>query len=102
MSCDDAEVTTSVSAEGPGIPAEELDTLFTYFSKISVRLTGGERSTGLGLAIAKRIVEGHGGRIRVKSGEGIGFCLHPAVGAASPRKEGASRLPPGTSETWGS
>jgi two-component system, sensor histidine kinase and response regulator len=62
----------SVHDEGPGIPREELSRLFRPFSTTSVRATSGERSTGLGLAIARRIVEGHGGEITVESQVGRG------------------------------
>ncbi|MDT8323143.1 MAG: PAS domain-containing sensor histidine kinase [Bacteroidota bacterium] len=74
----DGEVLLSVRDEGPGIPADEIDLLFRPFARTSVRSTGGERSTGLGLSIVKRIVEGHGGRIRADSvvGEGSTFTVH--------------------------
>lgn len=62
----------SVQDEGPGIPSDELNRLFRPFSKTSVQATNGERSTGLGLAIARRIVEGHGGEITVDSVMGRG------------------------------
>ena len=55
-------VRTSVADSGPGIPAEELPALFKPFYRGSAPLPPGERSTGLGLAIARRIVEAHGGR----------------------------------------
>ena len=57
---------------GPGIPAEEIGQLFKPFQRTSVKATGGEKSTGLGLVIVKRIVEGHGGRIWVESQPGAG------------------------------
>ena len=62
----------SVEDQGPGIPEEELRLLFRPFSTTSVQATDGERSTGLGLAIAQRIIEGHGGEIRVESQVGSG------------------------------
>jgi signal transduction histidine kinase len=67
----------AVRDEGQGIPAGEQDRLFRPFGKISVKSTGGEPSTGLGLAIAKRIVDGHGGRIWVEStvGQGATFSF---------------------------
>jgi PAS domain S-box-containing protein len=65
-------VVVSVRDHGQGIPAEELDKLFKPFSKTSVRGTGGERSTGLGLAICRKIVEGHHGRIWAESEVGKG------------------------------
>jgi len=66
-----------VADRGQGIPEAELSRLFTPFSKTSVKSTGGEPSTGLGLAIAKRIIEGHGGTIKVAStpGQGTTFTL---------------------------
>ena len=68
----DQDVSISVQDQGQGIPAQEVYTLFTEFGKTSVRSTAGEKSTGLGLAIAKRIVALHGGRIWAESQVGIG------------------------------
>ncbi len=65
-------VIISVQDEGQGIPEDELQMVFTPFSKISVKGTDGEKSTGLGLSIVKRIVTGHLGRIWVESEAGKG------------------------------
>lgn len=65
-------VRLAVHDVGQGIPTDELPKLFQPFGKTSVRGTAGEHSTGLGLAIARRIVEGHGGRITVQSEPGKG------------------------------
>jgi len=62
----------SVADEGPGIPAAELDNLFRPFGRTSVKTTHGEKSTGLGLVIVKKIVDGHGGQITVESTPGQG------------------------------
>jgi len=62
----------SVHDEGPGIPREEQNMLFSEFHRLSVRPTAGEISTGLGLAITKKIMEAHGGRIEFESKEGEG------------------------------
>jgi len=62
----------AVSDQGPGIPPEEIDKLFGAFQTLSTRPTGGEKSTGLGLSIAKQIVDSHGGDIEVESKVGIG------------------------------
>lgn len=76
-------VVVSVCDQGQGIPTNELDRLFTPFSKTTVRGTAGEKSTGLGLAICRKIVEGHGGRIWAESELGKGstfsFSLPVAV-----------------------
>lgn len=59
----DDQIEVSVQDQGQGIRAEELGTLFTKFGRTTTKPTQGETSTGLGLAIAKKIVELHGGRI---------------------------------------
>lgn len=68
----DDVVTLWVKDQGQGIPTEELDNLFEPFKKTSVKSTGGEASTGLGLVIVKQIVNGHGGEISVESEVGTG------------------------------
>jgi signal transduction histidine kinase len=65
-------VVVSVSDQGQGIPRKEQDKLFKPFSKTSVRPTAGERSSGLGLAIAKNIVTAHGGKMWLDSEQGKG------------------------------
>lgn len=54
--------------EGPGIPLEERERLFAKFAKLSPRPTQGESSAGVGLANARLVVEGMGGRIRYAPG----------------------------------
>lgn len=49
----------TVKDQGPGIPENERDKLFKDFGRLSVKPTGGEKSTGLGLAICRKIVEAH-------------------------------------------
>jgi two-component system sensor histidine kinase/response regulator len=56
-----------VRDQGPGIPDNERHKLFKDFSQTSVKPTAGEKSTGLGLAICKRIMESHGGTIAAES-----------------------------------
>lgn len=62
----------SVTDEGQGIPEAEIAHLFKNFQRASTRPTAAERSTGLGLAICKRIIELHGGDIKVRSIVGCG------------------------------
>ena len=53
-----------------------MDRLFKPFQKTSVVSTGGEPSTGLGLAIAKRIMLGHNGEIWAESQPGAGSTFY--------------------------
>jgi signal transduction histidine kinase len=66
----------SVQDEGQGIPVGELKKLFDWFGKTSIRGTDGEKSSGLGLAIARKIVEGHGGEIWLESQLGVGTTAY--------------------------
>ncbi len=68
----DGHARVAVRDQGPGIPPEEHPRLFQDFSRLSTRPTGGEASTGLGLAICRRIVEAHKGEIGVISTPGQG------------------------------
>ena len=73
----DKWVEVSVSDTGEGIPAEDLPHIFERFYRVDksrARATGG---SGLGLTIAKRLVEAHGGAITVQSkvGEGSRFSF---------------------------
>lgn len=53
----------AVRDQGPGIPEGERDRLFKDFSQLSNKPTAGEKSTGLGLAICRKIVDAHHGAI---------------------------------------
>ena len=59
----------SIKDEGPGISKSEQLELFKMYSTTSNKPTGNEPSTGLGLAIAKKMAEGLGGTIILKSEE---------------------------------
>jgi signal transduction histidine kinase len=68
----DTGVEFSVTDQGQGIPADELDKVFGEFQRVSTRPTGNETSTGLGLSICKRIIHLHNGHIGVTSTPGLG------------------------------
>jgi signal transduction histidine kinase len=68
-------IAVSVADTGEGIPAEDIPHLFERFyraDKSRTRVTGG---SGLGLKIAKSLVEAHGGTINVASETGKGSCF---------------------------
>jgi len=58
-----AVVQIKVSDEGQGFFQDEMAKLFQRFQRLSAKPTGGESSTGLGLSIAKQLVDLHGGAI---------------------------------------
>ncbi len=58
-------VRVSVRDHGPGISPENMHTLLSPFGTTTVRSPSGEKSTGLGLLITKRIIEGHGGKFNL-------------------------------------
>jgi len=62
-----AACVVAVVDQGPGIPPGEADQLFKDFGRTSVKPTAGEKSTGLGLAICRRIIEAHGGTIAAEN-----------------------------------
>jgi two-component system sensor histidine kinase/response regulator len=68
---EDTVARVSVRDEGPGIPKEDMERIFGDFQRLRTKTTAGEKSTGLGLAIAKRIIDAHRGTLTVES-EGLG------------------------------
>ncbi len=86
----DGAVQIAVSDTGPGIPADRLDQVFGRFWQAD---RADRRGLGLGLAIAKAIVDAHGGRIWVESEEGNGTTFYftlPPAGAVPDRQQGSS------------
>ena len=68
----DNRVKVSVTDTGEGIPAEDLPNIFERFYRIDKSRTRATGGSGLGLTIAKRLVEAHGGQIEVQSEPGKG------------------------------
>lgn len=57
----------TVRDEGQGLTEEDMKKIFGRFQRLSAKPTGGESSTGLGLAIAKQIIELHNGKLWAES-----------------------------------
>ncbi|MFZ5830238.1 MAG: ATP-binding protein [Planctomycetota bacterium] len=70
--CEQDRVTVAVLDEGAGLSQEELQKLFRPYQRAGAPKTGGERSLGLGLVISRKIIEAHGGAVRVESQPGAG------------------------------
>ena len=75
LACDQRFLSFSVKDQGPGIPIEDQKKLFKPFGKTSVKKTGGEKSTGLGMLITRKIIEAHKGEIWVDSSLGKGTTV---------------------------
>jgi signal transduction histidine kinase len=69
-----AEVT--IADTGPGIPAEEAGKIFDEFYQVTRPGKDKSQGVGLGLAISKKLVEMHGGRIWVETEVGKGSVFH--------------------------
>ena len=87
LQAQDTTVQVEVTDHGPGIPKAEQPLIWERFYKVNKARTTGEAGVGLGLAIAKEIIQATGGEIWVKSTEGqgatFGFSL-PRISSPPP------------------
>ena len=65
----------SVADSGEGIPEEELPLIFERFHRVDKSRHADSNQSGLGLAIARAIVEAHGGKIWAESTRGVGTTI---------------------------
>jgi signal transduction histidine kinase len=74
MACEvtDGQVAITVSDNGRGIAAEQLEHIFEPFVQVDARYTRSEEGVGLGLAISRDLARGMGGDISVTSQPGVG------------------------------
>ena len=66
----------TVADNGPGIPPEYRELIFRKFEQVPAPRAGRGRTSGLGLAFCRLVVERHGGRIWVTSAPGTGSAFH--------------------------
>ena len=66
----------TVADNGPGIPPQYHEVIFHKFESVKTPNVPRVRSSGLGLAFCRLVVEAHGGRIWVQSSEGAGSSFH--------------------------
>jgi signal transduction histidine kinase len=85
----------TVADNGPGIPPQYHEVIFHKFERVKTPNVPRVRSSGLGLAFCRLVVEAHGGRIWVQSAEGAGSAFHillpvrPPAGAVARESAGA-------------
>jgi PAS domain S-box-containing protein len=78
-----------VEDTGIGISAEDIPRLFVEFQQLDTSACKKYQGTGLGLALTKRIVEAHGGKVEVRSTPGLGSTFSALLPRA-PKIEGAA------------
>jgi two-component system sensor histidine kinase/response regulator len=66
----------TVADNGPGIPPQYHEVIFRKFERVKTQGVPKTRSSGLGLAFCKLVVDAHGGKIWVQSAEGQGSSFH--------------------------
>ncbi len=92
---DEPEVVVSVADTGPGIPPEAQPHLFEQFYTARTSSPSHNIGAGLGLPIAKGIVEAHGGRIWVESTVGAGTTVYFSLPKEGPGRGGLNEDPGG-------
>jgi signal transduction histidine kinase len=94
LSREDDTAVIEIADTGPGIPADELQNIFSKFYQVDGSSTRAVGGTGLGLAIAKRAVEAHGGRITVATavGKGSTFTVRLPLRDTPPYEGGGEKL----------
>jgi signal transduction histidine kinase len=65
-------VSVSVVDTGPGIPEENLTSIFDKYRQVTPKGSHPVKGTGLGLALVKEIITSHGGRVWAESKQGQG------------------------------
>jgi PAS domain S-box-containing protein len=88
---DKNEVVISVTDTGSGIAADELPHVFNLFEQAGQSASSAEGGLGIGLAITKRLVELHGGRIQVRSHVGLGSTFKVSLPHVDRRVQPAGR-----------
>ena len=83
---EDTEILLSVRDQGIGMAPEQQQRLFQPFERV-VDPERGITGTGIGLYLVKRLVEAHGGRIRVESAAQQGSTFTLALPASPPGEE---------------
>jgi signal transduction histidine kinase len=77
----------SITDTGPGIPTEEAGKIFDEFYQMSQPGREKSKGVGLGLAISRKLVEMHGGKIQVESIFGTGSSFSFTVPLYNPRQD---------------
>ncbi len=93
------ELLIEVADEGPGIPEEELSKIFERFYRLDKARSRSMGGAGLGLPIARTIVEAHDGHIEAESTPGEGTLMRIWLPAPSSWRKGPDTQDESTSDT---
>jgi signal transduction histidine kinase len=69
-------VNVAVADTGPGIPEENLSSIFEKYRQVTPSGSHPVKGTGLGLALVREIITSHGGRVWAESKPGQGSTFH--------------------------
>lgn len=61
--------------DGPGVPEDSLDIIFESFYRVDEARSHSEEGSGIGLAVVKEIVSGHGGTVRAENRNGLAMVI---------------------------
>lgn len=62
--------------DGPGVPVDSLEQIFDSFYRVDDARTQSEKGSGIGLAVVKEIILGHGGKVRAENRDGLAMIIH--------------------------
>jgi signal transduction histidine kinase len=94
LSKDGQHYKVEVRDNGPGIPRDQIESIFEKFHQVSDDQKGKPKGTGLGLSISQKIVEYHGGKIWVESELGKGTTFAFLIPIAEPQEGGRATTAP--------
>lgn len=70
-----AWITVTFSDDGPGVPEESLERIFETFYRVDGARSQSGKGSGIGLAVVKEIIAGHGGEVRAESDHGLSVII---------------------------
>jgi|SRR5581483_3077416 len=75
LDCDDRRLRISISDEGPGVPAAELEKMFRPFYRLSDAREHRSGGSGIGLAITQQVARLHGGNVTARNADPHGLVV---------------------------
>jgi signal transduction histidine kinase len=90
---EDGQLHLAIADTGIGIRPEDMERIFVEFSQVDASHARRHEGTGLGLALSKRLVEAHGGRIWLESQFGTGSVFHVLLPLQPPNNNKNSPTP---------